>query len=189
MGEPRTAAVCVVASPQEALGYESRGRDAKRREMAAMEEKALWWYTSANGKKERQYRGTLKRNKEAIYRKGEGRIEWHGVDCQSSMRDQNRPGFLASCLCAASWQFHCKSRLSAIFNLYREFITEGIAARTRFVYDQISIRTEICNFCYFFFKANLRHMYTAFHWYHVRQKNKNLYVVLYHATFLSDRIS
>jgi len=70
MGEPGTAAVCVVASPQEALRYESRGREAKRREMAAMEEKALW-YTFANGKKERQYRGTLKGNKEAIYRKGE----------------------------------------------------------------------------------------------------------------------
>lgn len=57
MGEPGTAAVCMAASPQEALGYESHGREAKRREMAAMEEKALWWYTSANGKEERQYRG------------------------------------------------------------------------------------------------------------------------------------
>lgn len=57
MGEPGTAAACAAASPQEALGYESRGREAKRRETAAMEEKALWWYTCANGKGERQYQG------------------------------------------------------------------------------------------------------------------------------------
>lgn len=32
MGEPGTAAACAAASPQEALGYESRGEEAKRRE-------------------------------------------------------------------------------------------------------------------------------------------------------------
>lgn len=34
----------VAASPQEALGYESRGEEAKRRGMSAMEEKALMVY-------------------------------------------------------------------------------------------------------------------------------------------------
>lgn len=34
MGEPGTATACAAASSQEALGYENRGREAKRRETA-----------------------------------------------------------------------------------------------------------------------------------------------------------
>jgi len=62
----------------------------------AMEEKALWWYTSPNGKGERQYRGLWREIKRPAIR--ERRIKRHGVDCQSSMRDQNRPGSLVSWL-------------------------------------------------------------------------------------------
>lgn len=77
MGEPGTATACAAAaSSQEALGYENRGREAKRRETAAMEEKALWWYTSANGKGERQYREPWKGIKRPATRRENRTSAW-----------------------------------------------------------------------------------------------------------------
>jgi len=144
--------LCGSFSTQEALGYESRGREAKRRETTAMEEKALWWYTSPNGKGERQYRGLWRGIKRPAIR--ERRIKRHGVDCQSSMRDQNRPGSLAS------WLPLCRivtiSLQIPAFSHFRSL--QGIHYRryrcvyTRFTCEyRISIRIKIYYFCCYCF--------------------------------------
>jgi len=85
--EPQDAA----ASSQEVLGYENRGKEAKRRENGDDgRENGCGGIHTRKWEELVATQGTLKGNKEGSNSGGE-RTEWHDVDCQSSTRHQNRP--------------------------------------------------------------------------------------------------
>lgn len=128
--EPQDAA----ASSQEVLGYENRGKEAKRRENGDDgRENGCGGIHTRKWEELVATQGTLKGNKEGSNSGGE-RTEWHDVDCQSSTRHQNRPESLSSCLgclCASHRDDSIANSLlfTIFFHLYGEFIIEGACIR------------------------------------------------------------
>lgn len=149
MGEPGTATACAAASPQEALGYENRGREAKRtRNGGDGRESVVVVYTSANRKGERQYQRLWRGIKRASYTRKENRTAWRRLPIVYARSESPGITRILAAFVPHRHDFIANLGFLPFSDLYREFITEGIAACIRFVCGRISIRTEIYDFCY-----------------------------------------
>jgi len=107
---------------------------------------------AAHARVEKESGSNFEENKEHHGSQEGKETEWHGVGCQSSMRDRNyRQSRLsvslslsyASCLCTMARLFRCESLFPVISYSYEEFITAGTAVR--YVLDSVRGYSE-CSF-------------------------------------------